>query len=118
VTRRHVQEPLFHVDVDPRHLRDDDRTVLEAIDKLGAITLRDAGRIVYRIANRRLPVDRATGFRSAGWKTIKRLRALGLVAKRHDGRWTKPHLLTGATDDCELPRRNPDTLELADRKAA
>jgi hypothetical protein len=27
-------------------------------------------------------------------------------------------LNAGATDDCELRRRTPDTLELADRKAA
>lgn len=72
--------------VDVRRLRDEDRSVLEAIDKLDAITLRHAGRIVYRIQNRRSPLY-VDGYISAGWRVIKRLRANGLVARRKNGHW-------------------------------
>lgn len=87
--RQPVQQQLFAIPVDVRRLRDEDRSVLEAIDKLGAITLRHAGRIVYRLQNRRSPpyVD---GYISAGWRVIKRLRAHGLVSRKKNGQWGRP----------------------------
>lgn len=71
-------------------LRDDDRTVLEAIEKLGSLTAREAGRIVYQMQGRRpaLGADRLVWMISAGRRALRRLERDGLVMRRR-ARWTR-----------------------------
>lgn len=84
-----VQPTLFTPpDVDIRRLRDTDRTVLEAIGKLGAISPRKAGQIVYRLNRRRRPIDPAVAYRYTGRKVLERLTRLGLVTPDADGQFT------------------------------
>lgn len=86
--RRHAQQLLFPPQIDVRFLRDEERTLLEAIDKRGPLNVADAGRIVCRLRNRRRPFD-VDGLRSIGWRPIKHLRELGLITRLRDGRWAR-----------------------------
>lgn len=87
--RRPAQPTLFAPPaVDERRLRDDQRTVLEAIDKLGGITADAAGRISYRVRGWRVPPLEWTP--ATGRRLLVRLRELGLVKqRRRDGLWVR-----------------------------
>ena len=80
---------LHPAPVDERALDDVARTVLEAIDKHGPITARQAGRIVYRFRGYEsllgVPDPWLT---SAGRPILERLERIGLVRYRR-GRWTR-----------------------------
>jgi hypothetical protein len=76
------QLELFALPVDVATLRDIDRTILEAIDKRGSITAREAGRIVYRFRGYALVISVPSAWlRSAAKRPLSRLVALGLVTR-------------------------------------
>jgi len=85
------QQVLFDVPVDERQLADAERTILEAIDKLGSITAHGAGRIVYRMRGweRLLTVPRAW-ITSSGARVLERLEREGAISARRGGRWARP----------------------------
>jgi hypothetical protein len=84
------QQPLFVLAPDERLLPDSQRTALEAIDKLGSIDVRTAGRIVYRlrgyVTTVGIPHARLL---SDGYRILLRLQKLGFVRRLHDDRWTR-----------------------------
>lgn len=84
-----AQLRLHPAPVDERTLDDVARTVLEAIDRFGSITARQAGRIVYRFRGfEDLLAIPGPWFTSAGKPVLKRLERIGLVRHRR-GRWIR-----------------------------
>lgn len=84
-----TQLRLHPAAVDERTLDDVARTVLEAIDKHGSLTARQAGEIVYRFRGyERLLSTPKPWFTSAGRPVLDRLERIGLVRRRR-GRWTR-----------------------------
>lgn len=85
-----VQQPLF---IEPPHvstLPDSQRTALEAIDKLGSIDVRTAGRIVYRLRGHVTTVGiPRSRLLSDGYRVLRRLQALGFVKRASNDRWTR-----------------------------
>ncbi len=90
------QQELFAHPVDERRLGDTERTILEAIDRLGSLTAREAGAIAYRLRGWEslITVPRAW-LTSAGARALDRLERQGLVRRRR-GHWTR-HTIGGAT---------------------
>ncbi len=85
---------LFSVRVDERTLSDVERALLEAIDRAGSITLRDAGRIVYRLRGWTLLVATPRAWlHDAGRRPLERLRSLGLVRRAKRGAWVRSDLI-------------------------
>ena len=78
--RRTPQPQLF---VLTRDLTDAERTILEAIDTRGTVTVKDAGRIVYRLRGYTvafaIPPERVL---SEGRRVLKQLDRAGLVKRR------------------------------------
>jgi len=84
-----AQPRLYPAPVDERTLDDVARTVLEAIDKFGSITARQAGRIVYRFRGfEDLLAIPGPWFTSAGKPVLARLERVGVVRHRR-GRWSR-----------------------------
>ena len=89
MSARAEQLRLHPAPADERALDDVARTVLEAIDKFGSITAREAGRIVYRFRRYELLLTvPEPWFASAGRPVLKRLERFGLVRHRN-GRWSR-----------------------------
>lgn len=74
--------------VQERHLPDEARTLLEAIDQRGELTAREAGEIVYRLRRWRVPRD-PDWLKAAGFRVLGELRRERLVSRGHDGRWRR-----------------------------
>ncbi len=84
-----AQLQLLAVHVDERTLGDVPRTILEAIDLLGSITARQAGRIVYRFRGfDDLLAIPGPWLTSAGKPVLERLEREGLARHRR-GRWRR-----------------------------
>jgi len=83
------QPALFKLPPDERRLPDTQRTALEAIDKLGSIDVRTAGRIVYRLRGfeTTIAVPQAR-LLSDGYRVLRRLQRLGLV-RGCGNRWAR-----------------------------
>jgi hypothetical protein len=80
-----AQEKLFVLPTDERSLADAPRTLLEAIDKRGGLTVRDAGKIVYQLRGFKAPaLVRSDWLISAGYRTLRQLRDRGLVRRRQN----------------------------------
>lgn len=86
--RRDRQQALFSLPVEERHLADDVRTILEAIDRRGDVSVREAGMIVYRIRGWRIPRD-SHWLTHAGHRALAVLRQHELVKPTQNGRWTR-----------------------------
>lgn len=84
------QQVLFIIPPDERKLSDIERTILEAIDTVGPITAREAGRIVYRLRGHRfqlrIPREWIT---SAGKGALLRLERRGAVRRTRNNRWRR-----------------------------
>jgi hypothetical protein len=84
------QERLFAVPLDESKLGPNQQDVLSWIDRWGWVSVRAAGRIVYR--NRgyrdpdRIPEDRVE---SAGWRVLLSLKRRGLIVSRRQHRWCR-----------------------------
>jgi ribosomal protein S18 acetylase RimI-like enzyme len=77
------QLQLESVPVDERTLDDVARTVLEAIDKRGSVSVVQAGRIVYRFRGYECLLSVPTAWLvSAGRPVLERLARVGLVHRR------------------------------------
>lgn len=76
-----TQERLFEPAFDETRLGHNQRAVLAWIDRWGSISVRAAGRIVYRQRGHRDP-DRVPAERveSAGWRVLLILKRHGLIA--------------------------------------
>jgi hypothetical protein len=85
-----IQTPLFLAPVDIQFLDDEARTVLEAIDRRGPLTAREAGEIVYRLRGYRtlifLPKPWLT---STGGRTLRGLERSHLVRRTVGNRWRR-----------------------------
>lgn len=82
---RRVSHPQLFVLA--RDLSDAERTILEAIDATGSVTVRDAGRIVCRIGGYRTVLRRERLF-SAGNRVLRQLERGGLVCRTRGG-WVR-----------------------------
>lgn len=84
-----AQLALVEIPVDERHLDDVSRTVLEAIDKTGSLSARQAGEIVYRFRRYELTLSvPGPWLVSAGRPVLERLEELGLLRQKN-GRWMR-----------------------------
>ncbi len=89
------QLPLLEVLADERTLDDAARTVLEAIDRRGSLTAKQAGRVVYRLRGFRVTIGVPTLWViAAGARVLGRLERHGLVERRK-GRWSRCSDLIG-----------------------
>ena len=80
---------LCSVHVDERALDDVSRTVMEAIDRLGSITARQAGAIVYRFRGYDLLVAVPRPWLvDAGRRALRHLENAGLI-RRASGSWAR-----------------------------
>jgi hypothetical protein len=84
-----AQLQLQAVPADERALDDVARTILEAIDKHGSLSVVQAGRIVYRFRGyESLLTVPMPWLVSAGRPVLERLARIGLV-RRRGGRWRR-----------------------------
>jgi ribosomal protein S19E (S16A) len=83
------QLPLFTTPTDVRRLTDLERTVLEAIEKIGPLTAREAGRIAFRLRGRAPAVIDRSRMGSAGRRVLEQLERHGWVRPTGRGRWRR-----------------------------
>lgn len=97
------QAALVFCPVDERRLGDVERTVLEAIDVAGYVTVLQAGRISYRLRGWTCLVAVPRRWQaSAGLRALGKLESLGVVQRGACGRWRRaaagsPDLIAPAT---------------------
>lgn len=84
-----AQLPLFTQPTDVRRLTDLERTVLEAIEKRGALSALDAGKIAYRLRGRAPQLGDRAWLRSAGRRVLRQLERHGWVRRTARSRWQK-----------------------------
>lgn len=84
-----TQLPLFTTPTDVRRLSDLERTVLEAVEKVGPLTAREAGRIAFRMRGRDPRVSDRAWMASAGGRVLRQLERHGWLRRTPSNRWAR-----------------------------